>query len=320
MTLENGSNLDVIIGHEGIISNVDRAIKQETLVHAHIICGEDGIGKSAVAESIALKILKRRQLKEYADVIKWKLKENKASIGVDEIRTIIEEINKKPYEGNKKVIIIYNSDKMTIQAQNAFLKTIEEPPKGVFIMLLCENLANILDTIQSRCQIHKLTPLSRNDMILFLKNKYNNLSKKEIDIILAFSDGIPGRAERYVEDSTLSYMRETVLNILLSLRSSSKDKILGFSEELSKNKEIWVEYLDCFISYIRDALVYKETNRENIIINTDKIDRIKELASMFSFNQLNDIIEIIKETRSNLQSNVNIALSYDNMLLKMMEV
>src|SRR3712207_8310639 len=89
---------------------------------------------------------------------------------------LIEEINKKPYEGDNKVVIVYNADKMTMQAQNAFLKTIEEPPFGVYIFLLCENSESILDTIKSRCQIHKLNPLSFDEMKIFLQTNYKDLT------------------------------------------------------------------------------------------------------------------------------------------------
>ena len=81
---------------------------------------------------LAIRLLGKDKEKQYVDIVEFKITKDKKSIGVDEIRSIIEETNKKPYEGDKKVIIIYKADKMTEAAQNAFLKTIEEPPKGYF--------------------------------------------------------------------------------------------------------------------------------------------------------------------------------------------
>ncbi len=146
-----------------------------------------------------------------------KVEKNKSTIGVNSIRTLIEEINKKPYEGDKKVIIIYNADKMTVQAQNAFLKTIEEPPKNVTIFLLCENLEVILDTIKSRCQIHKLKTLNVDEMEEFLKINYPDLPLEEIRVIIAFSDGIPGKAEKFIGDNNFKDIRDITLEILLKL-------------------------------------------------------------------------------------------------------
>lgn len=102
---------------------------------------------------------------------------------------------------------------MTPQAQNAFLKTIEEPPKNVTILLLCENLEVILDTIKSRCQIHKLKSLTIAEMEKFLKINYSHLSLEEVRVIVAFSDGIPGKAERFIEDINFKDIRNITLEI-----------------------------------------------------------------------------------------------------------
>ena len=187
-----------IIGHDIIKSQIENSIKMGRLSHASIFVGEDGIGKSLFAEELAVKILGKDEIKQYVDIIKLKLFKNKKSIGIEEIKYIIEEINKKPYEGDKKVVILYNSDKLTEAAQNALLKTIEEPPQGSFIILLCEKLDGILDTVKSRCQIYKLNRLNSKDMKVFLNSKFPRLSDQELISIMAFSDGVPGRAEKFI--------------------------------------------------------------------------------------------------------------------------
>ena len=156
------------IGFENIINGFMKREDKNTLSHAHIIAGPDGIGKSIMAKMFAMKILGKTEDINYADIIHYR--SEKASLGIDEVRRIIEEVSKKPYEGDRKIIIIHGGDKLTVQAQNAMLKTIEEPPKGVYIILLTESLELLLDTIKSRCQIYKLTPLSKNDMLKYLKS------------------------------------------------------------------------------------------------------------------------------------------------------
>ena len=145
-------SFESIIGHELIKKEIENSIDTGKFSHAHLIVGEDGIGKSLLAREIALKVLGKDEDRDYVDIIKWKIEKNKQSIGVDSIRDIIKEVNRKPYEGDKKVVIVYNAEKMTTEAQNAFLKTIEEPPTGVLIILLSENLEMMLETIRSRCQ------------------------------------------------------------------------------------------------------------------------------------------------------------------------
>src|SRR5699024_3009961 len=127
---------------------------------------------------------------------------------------INKEVNKKPYEEDKKVIIIYNSDLMTKEAQNAFLKTIEEPPENVFILMLCESLDSILETIKSRCQIYKLNHLSQEDMKKYINKKYPNIDAELKETLLKISDGIPGKVEKFVEDENFKDIRDMSINIL----------------------------------------------------------------------------------------------------------
>jgi len=314
-------NFEKIIGHENIKNQINTSIVSGMFSHAHLIVGEDGIGKSLIARGIGLKLLGKPYDREYADLIEFKVPDNKQTIGIKYlVEEIIDEINKKPYEGNRKVIIIYEANKMTVDAQNAFLKTIEEPPQGVFIILLCEKLENILETIKSRCQIHKLQRLTLDEMEKFLKIKYSNLSTNEIKAVTAFSDGIPGRAEKFIEDESFKEIRNTLLSMFLSMNNKKPREFLKYEEFFVKYKNNWQETLTWMLSFIRDILVYKETGKEELIINLDKINELKELASLFSFSSLNDIIEIVKKTRQKLERNVNPSLTFSTMLLNFLDI
>jgi len=313
-------SFESIIGHNSIKNQISKSIKLDKLSHAHLLVGEDGIGKSILARNIGFKILGKNEDRQYVDLLEWRIEKSKSTIGVNSIRTLIEEINKKPYEGDKKVIIIYDAHKMTPQAQNAFLKTIEEPPKNVTIFLLCENLEAILDTIKSRCQIHKLRSLKTDEMEAFLRANYSELSGDEVKVIVAFSDGIPGKAQRFIGDNNFKDIRSITMEVLLCLTKIGTEELIRYEKKLSNQKDNFEEILTAFLSYIRDTIIYKEIEDENLIINIDKILNIKELANMFSFNKLNGIINIINDTRENLDRNVNPGLAFEVMLLKMQEV
>ncbi|MGH4117779.1 DNA polymerase III subunit delta' [Clostridium sp.] len=313
-------NFESIIGHNSIKNQISKSIKSDKLSHAHILVGEDGIGKSLLARDIGLNILGENEDRKYVDLVEWRIEKNKSTIGVNSIRTLNEEIHKKPYEGDKKVIIIYDAHKMTVQAQNAFLKTIEEPPKNVTIILLCENIEVILDTIKSRCQIHKLKNLSVDEMEEFLKINYAHLPVQDVRVIIAFSNGIPGNAEKFICDENFKNIRNITLEILLRLSSVNTEELIKYEKKLSDQKENFNEIITAFLSYIRDTIIYKEIEEENLIINIDKILYIKELANTFSFNKLNGIINIINDTRENLDRNVNPGLAFEVMLFKMQEV
>lgn len=309
-----------IIGHDGIKRSLNNSIKNNILSHAHLFVGEDGIGKSLVARDLAIKILDKIEYKDYADIINWKISKGKKSIGIKEIQKVIEIINKKPYEGDKKVIIIYNADEITEEAQNSFLKTIEEPPKGVYIILLAEKGENILDTIKSRCQIHNFNRLNNKEMNEFLNREFLNLSKDEVKLLINFSEGIPGKSIKFKTDLEFQELREEVLRILTNIGLSKKFPLDAYEEFFLKHKNNWHQLLNCFISYIRDIIVYKEVNKDVLIVNEDKISNIKDMSSMFSFNKLNNIINIIKNAGCNLSNNVNYTLVCNLMLLKMQEV
>jgi len=309
-----------VIGHEEIKKQLDNSLSMGTISHAHIFCGEDGIGKSILSKEFAINIIGKKAIKDYVDIIERRITKGKQSIGISEVLTVIDEINKKPYEGNRKVIIVHDTDRMTVDAQNAFLKTIEEPPSGVFIMLLCKSQEGILDTIKSRCQIHNLKRLKSRDIRLFLNRDFPELSKDELEIMVSFCDGIPGRAMSFLKDTSFMEMRSTVLDILKACSNDKKQEILKYEEFFLKNKSIWRDVLICLLYYIRDLIVYKETRDETLTINRDKIISIKELADVFSFNKLSGMIEVVNDTAQNLERNVNIALAIDSMLLNIQEV
>lgn len=306
------------IGYKEIIRNFNKRAESNTLSHAHLIAGIDGIGKSYLARIFALKILGKDIDRDYVDIISYRPR--KASFGVDEVREIIEEVNKKPFESDKKVIIIYEGNKLTMQAQNALLKTIEEPPVGVFIILLCESLELVLDTIKSRCQIYKLTPLSRDDIKKIIFNSKQDITGEELTAALAYSEGVPGRAERFLNDIDLRELRKLLLDLLNSVVKVDYEEVLIFEEKLIKYKNNKEELLNILASFIRDIMVFKESDNINIVINADKALELKELAKELSYRKLESILEKIKETRLDIASNSSFSISIRVMIIGFTEV
>lgn len=307
-----------VIGHEKIISSFYNSIKNQTLSHAYLLIGEDGIGKSILANNLAIKILGKEEEKEYADIIHYR--NIKKGMGVNEIRELIEETNKKPFEGEKKVIIIYKSEKMTQQAQNAFLKTIEEPPKGVYIILLCENSQAILDTMKSRCQIHKLNMLTEEEIRQYIDDNYKMLKEEEIKVIVSFSGGIPGRVDKYLNDDSFNNMRDLGFNILKDMNCKDMEYVVKYEEEILKFKDKYEDLFTIMLSFIRDIMIYKETGNEDIVINKDKIKSVSYMSREVSFTKLNKLVNIINDTKYSLDRNANAAMTLDVMLLNILEV
>ena len=305
------------IGHEALINNFKQRCLKNTLSHAHLIVGEDGVGKGKLANILAKFILNGDLDREYVDIINYS--SEKSSFGVDDVRDIIEEVYKKPFEKDKKVIIIHEGNKLTIQAQNALLKTIEEPPKGVYIIILCESLELILDTIKSRCEIYKLKPLTKSELYEYIEIKKFNYYENEIKSAIAFSEGVPGRIDRYFNDDKLRELRNNIVILIKNLNKNDLEAILQQEESFSNLKNDKEEVLNIFGLFIRDILINKEIENEEFIINSDKLEDIKELTKEMSFKKLNNMIKTIEEARRNIKSNVSWGMTLRVMLMGFME-
>lgn len=305
------------IGYSSLIENFKNRCSNGNLSHAQLISGEDGIGKSILAEILGKLILNGDINREYVDIINYK--PIKTSFGVDDVRDIIDEVNKKPFEGDKKVIIIHQGNKLTIQAQNALLKTIEEPPTEVYIIILCESLELILDTIKSRCEIYKLTPLTKDELYKYIAIKGYDYSEEEKSSAIAFSEGIPGRIDRYFSDTELQELRDKIVDLLLQLTNNEIEAILEKEEQLVSYKQNKEEVVNVLSSFIRDILVNKEVYNENLIINRDKIRSIERLTNEMSFKKLNKMLLGLQEARKNIKNNVSWAMTVRIMLMDFME-
>lgn len=308
----------VFIGHSNIRKAFSKLIDKGALSHAHLIIGEEGIGKSKIAQIFALNILGKKEEKEYADIVNYKVKEK--SIGIDEVRGIIQEVNKRPFEGDKKVIIIHKGNKLTIQAQNALLKTIEEPPKGVYIIILCESGELILDTIKSRCQIHKLSPLNIKEMREYIDLSYNKFEENIINSALAYAGGVPGRAEDFINDKNLELLRTYICELLEEVNSNNKEAVIVYEKKLSIFKDKWEDILKILLSFIRDISVYKEVENKELIINGDKLHEIDRLSREMTFKKLRSMVKVLDDTRLKLNSNTNFLLTLNVMIIDLMEV
>ena len=122
-----------------------------------------------------------------------------------------------------------------------------------------------------------------------------------------------------INDKDYENMRQTVLDIIINSGINKGAEAFSSEEFLCANKAIWREMLTVFLSYIRDALIYKETGKEEFIINIDKLSGVKQISDIFSFKRLSGMVDIINYTAENLDRNVNTALTFDAMLLKFQE-
>lgn len=292
------------------------SINKNRVSHAYLFEGPSGVGKKSFALEFSKILLNYNNLENSPDFNI--LKPDGASFKIDQIRNIQSEIIIKPY-GNKKIYILEECEKMTVQAQNSLLKTLEEPPEYSIIILLTENSASLLDTIKSRCEILKFVPLPQGSIENYLiKNK--NISHEKARVLSSFSFGILSKALSLIESEEFNKEREEMENILELLISKNSINLLSVNSYLESNKEKIYEVMDMIITYFRDILIVKEEINERLIINLDKVDFLKQASKKLTYSQVSSIIDIIEETKKKIISNCNFSLAMQVMGLNIQEV
>lgn len=320
-----------IVGQQDVIRNIRNAIKNNRVAHAYLFCGPDGVGKSITASIFASALncreggddpcgrcpscLKARD-GNHPDIIH--VKTQKAIIHVDEIRELQKDMIKKPYEKGVKVYIIHDSEKMNDEAQNCLLKTLEEPPSHVIIILLSLSQYSLLNTIVSRCQVMKFSRAPESEIERYLRYVLGT-GEKEARYVAAFSDGIVKKAEDFLNNQNRKKMRDDVIEIAGSIYKDDKLHALSYTDYFLDNRDSVPYILDVMMSFFRDILVFSECRDEKYIINLDKKDIISRQYERFSYTSLNNIISCILETMDNIKSNVNFQLSIEMMLLHIQE-
>ena len=230
--------------------------------------------------------------RDHVDIIHWTLDKGKSSIGVNTIRTIIEECNKKPFEGDRKVIIIDSGDKITFQAQNAFLKTIEEPPEYAIIILLTTNADTFLQTILSRCVMLNIRPVKEDIIKNQLTSQYG-VGDYEARVAATFSNGNPGKAIKLATSEEFKELKQYVVGMFMSLEKGGMDIIGEAIKKTGTFKKQIDEYFSLMRIWFRDILVYKATKEEDQIIFQDEYMTIEKMSQTYSFDDINDILKAI---------------------------
>lgn len=313
-----------MIGFDHIRESLRGASKSGTLAHSHILVGPDGIGKSPMAKSLAGLILDPDAVivRDYVDITQ--VRPDGKSIGVDEVRRIVSEANVMPFEGSRKVILIYSAELMTAQAQNALLKTIEEPPAGVYFILLTRSLDSLLPTIRSRCAIHRLFPMSREEMAIYISTCHG-LTGTALDEAVAIAMGIPGQADAFIRDPAVRDFYDRVVSFLENLsavRSIQDRQCLKILLENKAVLEIGPErFLEGILLAVRDLACLRTRKDYKQLIFLYNMERMKALASRYTMARLNRIADVCESAGRLLEPgrNINRETVVDHTLFQLVE-
>ena len=275
--------INSMLGHKNILDNLGLAITNNTVGHAYIFEGPDGIGKRETALSFsrmlmceakdfpcgtcrACLLFSEQSNPDFQEIIC----EGK-SIGVEDIRRITKDIVIRPLYSEYKVIIINDADKMTLQAQNALLKSLEEPPRYIVFILTAHSASSLAPTIRSRCQKIQFSKLADSEIENILSARYGDLDR---GFIISYADGVIGTALELADNPQLLELRDRVLGAIASLISSSGENIIDVSKLFEDNTDKLQFMLKIVLLYLRDLLIYSKTENISILINSDKKDMI----------------------------------------------
>ncbi|MFR3071663.1 MAG: ATP-binding protein [Paeniclostridium sp.] len=306
---------DKIIGQSFAKKYLSNSIKKDKINHAYLFEGIDGVGKSTFAKEFAKYLLKTEHIENSPDYIN--IEPQGASIKIAQIRNLQTDVIIKPH-GDYKIYVINNAEKMTMESQNALLKTLEEPPIYVIIILITNNKNSLLDTIKSRCDIVKFLPIPLVELKKYLEDR--GIDEKKASMLSTFSRGSISKALELSESSDFMIMREDIQNNIQTMLEKNVVEVLELPNKYDKYKDNIIEVLDITINYFRDIMMLKENIDKDMIINIDKITYLQNMSKKINYSQVSKIIDIIEETKKKLRSNCNFNLSVQVMALNIYEV
>lgn len=315
-----------IVGHVRQIEALKNSINNKTISHSYLFEGEEGLGKRNIALAFSKTLLCKGGGDEPCNTcnscIKFDtnnhpdfkiLSSENGNIKSEEVEKVIRGMATTPFEGSRKVFVIDDCDTIRIDIQNKLLKTLEEPPEYMNIILITSNINKLLPTILSRCQIIKFYPLDRDKIIKLLVSDYG-VDEDKASFIAGFTKRSLEKSLELVHTDSLFQKRDEIIKILDSILNGDKVKALTSMDFFNENKENIEEILDIIIYWFRDLLIYKEIGNTPLLINRDKVE-ILSSQSFVDLNKINDIIYRIEDTKINIKRNVNFGLSIETMLL-----
>ncbi len=322
-----------IIGHTQIIEHLENAIRMDKVSHAYILNGPAECGKMMIAEAFAMALqcekdqaepcLECRSCKQAMDHnqpdIIYVRHEKPNTISVDDIRTQLNnDIVIKPYSSRYKVYIVDEAEKMNQQAQNALLKTIEEPPAYAVILLLTTNADSFLPTILSRCITLNLKAVKDDVIKSFLMDQYK-IPDYQADVCTAFAQGNVGKAIQLASSDSFNELKAAALQLMKRLDDIDLYEMSSAVKQISEYKLQINDYFDLMMIWFRDILYMKATNDVNGLIFKDEVYDIKKQAAKRSYNGIENILEALSKAKIRLNANVNFDLVIELLLLTIKE-
>jgi len=326
-----------VIGQNHVTDTLKNSIKENKIPSAILFCGPKGVGKTTCARIYAKEINKDSiELEKYDHAFNIFELDAASNRKIDDIRDLLEKVKIPPQIGKYKVYIIDEVHMLTKEAENAFLKTLEEPPSHIVFILATTEKNKILPTILSRCQIYDFKKISDQDSKNYLeeiiRSEGYKYEPKAISIIAKKAFGslrdsltILDRVINYTNGNITLEMTSQILNVLdtdtylkfseLILKSSINEAIVCFND-LSNKGFGEKDFLEGLAQHFRDLVVAKASNSYNLNDEDYEFEKVLIQSNLIGQNILIEIIEIIENSIINLSNFENKKLVVEILLMK----
>jgi len=320
-----------VIGHEWAVSQLQQSLLNQRARHGYLIIGPESVGKETLARgfAMALNCLERREKKRpcgvcsscqrvlsgnHPDILYSQQDSNTGALKVDEVRSLASKLALKPYEAHYRVAILRDFDRAQPLAQDALLKTLEEPAAHSVLILLAEDIGRILPTITSRSQVITLRPVAARTIALSLRDEHD-LDEAQSVLLAQLSGGRPGWAIRAAKQPELLNMRVEGLDQLQTLLGENRAGRFAAAETLSKDKAALLNQLELWQTFWRDVVLLAEASGVQVA-NVDKQDYLSALAAHLTPEEALKALKATRDLIGTLSStNANARLALEVMLL-----
>ena len=349
------SGFDTIVSQVQPIRTLKRFLEKQTIPHALLFTGIEGVGKRMTALTFAMaanclkhqtndtpsfesptsnghgpkvetKIItepcgncsscKKIRAKNHPDILF--IEPEGAMIKIHQIRDIFQTLALKPYEARVRVVIIADSHTMNPSAANALLKMLEEPPDRTMLILTAKEANDLLPTIVSRCRQIRFNPVAKEDIAKLLETN-RQIEPVKAGILAAMAGGSYTRAVTMGRSNWIQRRKWLItaggLAAPESLAKRPKSFLLAFSEKLAKNRSMVEDSLYIMKTWLRDLVVYKIVPDK--IINKDLVGIIAEASKKMAIDDLLKKLEAVEQTQRDIKSNMNLRLCLDVLMLRL---
>ncbi len=332
--------LNEFLGSPEAVSRISQALLSDKPSHAYLIEGPEGAGKRTLADIFAAGLLcrglsvpgkarripcgncpdcEKSQKGLHPDLTVVTGTGATGAINVEAVRSLRAEAAVRPNEASRRVVILEDAHKMTIQAQNAFLKLLEEPPPHCVFLLLCESRRRLLPTIRSRVIALTLTPLPAQDCAALIRRLNKSCPPERALLASRLADGRPGRALALAKGSRLDAVSGFCEGFFQSLASRDEYGFMLYARELGASRDAFHEHASILEAYARDLLLVKSGLPDDCLFFGGSREALSRAAGALTKNGTAAIIKHIEKTRGSVEGNAGVQLAATRLLLRCWE-